>query len=116
MRKKLRGASILSSGVLKVVGSTRYRKPRDLDMVLVISDRLFKQLYALTPHEFLLEGATGKWSVGRWRWAAQCTTAGKVLERRIKAGLSKLALDLKILPESVDLIKDYEHKQRQRRA
>ena len=92
----------MKNSIIKIVGSTLIKSPRDLDIVLVIPDSSFKRVFGLTAKQWSEEGDTGNWSNKRWYWAKESTRLGKLLERRIKKALFKYPLDFKIIPKSED--------------
>ncbi len=100
-KDKMKG-TMLKKGVLKIVGSTLHKMPRDLDIVLVISDRLFKKTFRLSAKDWHTEGKTGQWSQHRFVWSDGCISIGRVLQKRILKALSRYPLDFKIIPKSYD--------------
>lgn len=90
---------LLQAGDLKIVGSVLSKKhPRDIDVILVIPDDIFKSLF-LPPQQWADEGRTGNWSDKRFFWSRRCVDLGKELSKRLGFFL---ALDFRILPKSFE--------------
>lgn len=93
---------ILDSGILKIVGSIKHKSPRDLDVVLVLSDRRFRKEFGMSPKQWSLEGKNGNWSEKRFAWGNRSVFLGGLLQRRILKALRHYPLDFKIIPKSYD--------------
>lgn len=87
---------LLQRGRLQFVGSV-YSKvnPRDLDIVLVIPDAMFKRCFGMSVLRFEAEGRTGRWSADRFRWGRVCLSLNRMLQRRLR---SDRPLDVTIIP------------------
>lgn len=81
-----------------LVGSILYKKnPRDIDVVMIVSDRLFTKLFKISVADWMEQGKTGKWSAGRYRWSKFCTKMCKALAKDSNV---KKMIDFKIQPLS----------------
>ncbi len=73
-------------------------KPRDVDLVAVIEDKLFKSLFDMNAKEFIDEDKDGPWSEGRIRWGYECSGAKRVLQYVFP---ELTPIDFKIIPRSL---------------
>jgi len=89
---------LLAVGQLRVVGSVLHkRKPRDLDLVLVVPDEVFVEFFGW-PDRWEEEGESGDWTAVRHRWSAACIRLSREMARRMR---TDLPVDLHVLPASL---------------
>lgn len=94
--KELR--EFLRLGELRVVGSILHKEePRDLDLVLVLEDNLFEELFMSL--EKWKNYSTGQpWCEKKLKWNSLCIGLSKYLTRWMSG--TKYGVDLRIQPRS----------------
>ncbi len=72
--------------------------PRDTDLLGVVEDHHFKDLFDMDAEEFSDEDKKGPWSEGRIRWGYECSGAKRVLQYVFPR---LVPIDFKIIPRSL---------------
>lgn len=88
---------LLKKHPLLVVGSVLSNdNPRDVDMVLVMTDCDFEKRF-MSVEEWVEQGKSGKWFRPRYKWSRACIKLSRIIEKRMG---TRLGIDLKIIPKS----------------
>ena len=89
---------MLSAYPLRLVGSALSKqKPRDLDLIMIIPDLLFEELFGPVA-KWRDEGQSGEYTAVRTSWNERCIRLGRMLSRSLQTALP---VDFKILPASL---------------
>lgn len=96
MQEWLNGIVSQFGGSAYLVGSALWKKkkPRDVDLRLLLPDDKFEELFGPV-RRWVIEGETGNWTELRWNWSRLCTKLTKEACEVLGANI-----DFQIYPES----------------
>ncbi|GEM_PF-7081811 len=80
-------------------GSALFKNnPKDVDILAVVDDKEFEELFDMDAEEFGDEDRDGPWKEGRKRWGYECSGAKRVLQYVFP---ELIPIDFKIIPVSM---------------